>query len=141
MKFPRLSLLALAFAVRVIAQENVTFNEHIRPILADNCFACHGVDASHRKAKLRLDTAAGATADRDGVRAIVPGDLEKSELWQRITSPHEDEVMPPPESHKTPLKPERRELIKKWIQQGAVYQNHWAYEPVARAPVPPATAG
>ncbi len=114
----------------------ITFNEHIRPILAQNCFACHGTDAAHRKAELRLDSAASATAERKGVRAIVPGDLASSELWQRIISPHEDEMMPPPESHKAPLKPAQRELIKRWIEQGAVFQNHWAFEPVTR-PAPP----
>lgn len=138
---PRLLLLALIGTVPALADERVTFNEHIRPILADNCFACHGVDASHRKGKLRLDIAAGATAERDGTRAITPGDLAKSELWQRIISPHEDEVMPPPESHKTPLKPAQRELIKKWIEQGATYQNHWAYEPVSRPELPKAAGG
>ena len=91
-----LPLILLPLAVR--AGDKVTFNEHIRPILAENCFACHGSDAAHRKAKLRLDLSSGATAERDGVRAIVPGDLAKSELWQRIISPHDDEVMPPPES-------------------------------------------
>ncbi len=129
---------ALLASTSVLADDRVTFNEHIRPILSDNCFACHGVDPSHRKAKLRLDIAAGATAEREGMRAITPGDLAKSELWQRIISPHEDEVMPPPESHKPPLKPEQRALIKKWIEQGAVYQNHWAYEPVARPELPKA---
>jgi len=138
---PRLLLLALIGTVPALADERVTFNEHIRPILADNCFACHGVDASHRKAKLRLDIAAGATAERDGTRAITPGDLAQSELWQRIISPHEDEVMPPPESHKTPLKPAQRELIKKWIEQGAAYQKHWAYEPVTRLALPKAAGG
>jgi hypothetical protein len=75
------------------------------------------------------------------VRAIVPGDLEKSELWQRIISTDEDEIMPPTESHKAPLKREQRELIRKWIQQGAVFQAHWAYEPVERRPLPAAAAG
>ncbi len=128
----------VAISTAALADDRVTFNEHIRPILADNCFACHGVDAAHRKAKLRLDTAAGATAEREGNRAIVPGDWEKSELWQRIVSPHEDEVMPPPESHKQPLSAAQRDLIKRWIAQGAVYQNHWAYEPIAQATVPSA---
>jgi mono/diheme cytochrome c family protein len=139
---PRLFLLAgLLVAVRLGAQEKVSFNEHIRPILAENCFACHGVDAAHRKAKLRLDNAAEATAERKGVRAIVPGDLEKSELWQRITSPHDDEVMPPPESHKPPLAKEQQQLIKRWIEQGAVYQKHWAYEPIVARAVPEPAGG
>ena len=137
---PRIPLvLALVFSATVFAEDKVSFNEHIRPILADNCFACHGTDAAKRKAKLRLDVAESATSElKSGARAIVPGDLEKSELWQRIISPHEDEVMPPPESHKQPLTAPQRELIKRWIQQGAAYQNHWAFEPVARPAVPAA---
>lgn len=119
-----------------MAVETLSFNEHIRPILADNCFACHGTDAAHRKAKLRLDTAEGATTERNDVTAIVPGNLQNSELWHRIISKDDDEVMPPPDSHKTPLKPEQIALIKAWIEQGAVYQKHWAYEAVTRPPLP-----
>ena len=134
----RLVVLSAVLSSSVFGAAPVTYNEHIRPILSNNCFACHGKDEAHRKGKLRLDTFEGATADREGVRALVPGDFEKSELWQRIVSPHEDEVMPPPDSQKTPLKPEERELIKRWIQAGAVYQKHWAYEPVAAVAVPSA---
>lgn len=132
MKLPRLLVVGALAASASAADETITFNEHIRPILAENCFACHGVDAAHRKGKLRLDVAEGAMAQREGHAAIVPGNLEKSEAWQRIISPHDDEVMPPPESHKPPLKPEQRELVRKWILQGAPYQKHWAYEPVAK---------
>ncbi|MSU48275.1 MAG: DUF1553 domain-containing protein [Opitutus sp.] len=137
----RLLLLVLLAPIGAFADEKITFNEHIRPILSDNCFACHGADAGHRKADRRLDLADGATREHKGVRAIVPGDFEKSELWQRIISPHEDEMMPPPESHKAPLKPEQRALIKKWIEQGAAYQRHWSYEPVAQPQVPVAAGG
>ena len=137
----RIVFLAVVAAASAGAEEKVTFNEHIRPILSNNCFACHGVDASHRKAKLRLDNSAGATAEKNGLRAITPGDLEKSELWHRIISQDEEEVMPPPESNKQPLKPEERELIRRWILQGAEYQNHWAYEPVAKPEVPAASGG
>jgi hypothetical protein len=133
-------LILLPLVAVAVAEEKITFNEHIRPILADNCFACHGADAAHRKAKLRLDQGAEATAARDGIRAFAPGDLAESEAWQRILSSDPEEVMPPPDSHKPPLKPEQRALLKRWIEQGAVYQNHWAYEPVAR-PVLPAPAG
>ncbi|MBL9203216.1 MAG: PSD1 domain-containing protein [Opitutaceae bacterium] len=133
--------LPLAFATAFAAEDRLTFNEHIRPILSDNCFACHGVDAAHRKGKLRLDTADGATAPRAGsLPAVTPGSLEKSELWQRVISSHDDEVMPPPESQKRPLTAEQRGLIKRWIEAGATYQKHWAYEPVAR-PLPPAAQG
>jgi mono/diheme cytochrome c family protein len=141
MYFRRFALLSVVLSAGALADDKVTFNEHIRPILSNNCFACHGSDAAHRKAKLRLDTAAGATAEKNGLRAITPGDLDKSELWHRIISKDEEEVMPPAESHKQPLKPEEVALIKRWIQQGAEYQNHWAYEPVAKPQVPAATGG
>ena len=118
----------------------VTFNEHIRPLLARSCFPCHGMDAAQRKADLRLDLPESATADRKGVRAIVPRDLPNSELWHRLASPHDDEVMPPPDSHKPPLTPAERNLVKAWIEAGAVYQKHWAFEPIAR-PAPPSAAG
>ncbi len=140
MSFRRLAVVASLLPAALSAADKVTYNEHIRPILSANCFACHGVDASHRKAKLRLDTFEGATAEREGVRAVVPGDPQKSELWHRIVSPHEDEVMPPPDSHKAPLKPEQRDLVRRWIEQGAVYQKHWAFEAIAR-PEPPSPAG
>ena len=140
---PRLLLCSVALVSSgfTATDDQVTFNAHIRPILSASCFACHGADAEHRKAKLRLDQAASATAERKGVRAIVPGDLANSELWQRITSPDSEEVMPPADSKKPPLKPEQRALIRRWIEQGAVYQNHWAYEPVARPALPPPVGG
>ncbi len=109
----------------------IEFNRDIRPILSDNCFACHGFDPKTRKAKLRLDTREGATADRDGTRPISPGDLAKSEVWQRIISNDEDSVMPPPKSHKS-LTDKQKQTIKKWIEQGAPYQQHWSYEPIKK---------
>ena len=115
----------------------VQFNRDIRPILSENCYACHGFDPKHRSADLRLDTFEGATEDRDGARAIVPGDVIKSEAWLRIISEDKDEVMPPPKSHKPPLSPRQRALIKAWIEQGAVYEKHWAFTPPQRSTVPP----
>src|SRR5439155_15199069 len=103
------------------------FNRDIRPVLSENCFACHGPDANKRKAGLRLDTKDGIferTAKHEP--AVVPGKLEKSELWRRITATDPDDVMPPPKSHKT-LKPEQKELFKQWILAGASWQGHWAY--------------
>jgi hypothetical protein len=141
MYFRRIAFLGIVLSVTAFADDKVTFNEHIRPILANNCFACHGADAAHRKAKLRLDTAAGATAEKNGLRAITPRDLENSELWHRINSSDEEELMPPAESNKPPLKPEQRALIKRWIEQGAEYQNHWAYEPVKPPALPGAKGG
>ncbi len=115
--------------------DKVSFNQHIRPILADKCFACHGLDAKKRKGNLRLDTLDGATADHDGEHAVVPGNLEKSVAWQRILSKDPDEHMPPAESHKT-LDDSETALIKRWIEQGAPYQKHWAFEPPIKGAAP-----
>jgi hypothetical protein len=103
------------------------FNRHIRPILAENCLACHGHDVSSRKGKLRLDTREGlfeATADH--APAVAPGSLERSPLWKRITTPDPDDVMPPPDSRKS-LTSEQKEQIKDWILAGAQWQGHWAF--------------
>ncbi|MBK8090579.1 MAG: PSD1 domain-containing protein [Verrucomicrobiaceae bacterium] len=115
-----------------VAVEEISFNQHIRPILAENCFACHGFDPKHREADLRLDTFKGATEDRDGVRGIVPGDLAKSSTWERIITTDKDEVMPPPKSHKQPLTAAQRDLIRRWIESGAKYESHWAFLPPRR---------
>ncbi len=145
MIFPSLRLpfciLALVSTACAAAVDQVTYNEHIRPILADNCFACHGSDAGDRKAKLRLDQFDSATADRRGVRAIAAGDLANSEAWHRIVSQDPDEVMPPPDSHKKPLSPAQRALLQRWIEQGAIYQKHWAFEPISRPALPSPVAG
>ena len=118
------------------ATETISYNEHIRPILAENCFACHGRDESKREADRRLDTFDGATAERKGIQAIVPGRIDDSDAWLRITSTDDDERMPPTDSHKPPLTPKQTELIQRWIEQGAVYQQHWAYEPNTAPAVP-----
>ena len=115
------------------------FTRDIRPILADKCFACHGPDSNTRKAKLRLDTNDGATATHNGVAAIVPGDLENSEAWVRILSLDEDEVMPPPDSHKE-LSDTEKELLRQWILGGAKYEDHWAFI-APRKPALPGNAG
>jgi hypothetical protein len=91
--------------------ERLEFNRDIRPILSDKCFACHGFDAKTREAKLRLDTAEGAYALKDGVQAIKPGELGQSEVWHRVTSTDRDEIMPPPESNKS-LSDEEKKLLK-----------------------------
>lgn len=114
----------------------VSFNRDIRPLLSDNCYSCHGFDEKHRGAGLRLDVRESALADNDGVRAIVPGDPGKSELWLRILSEDEDEVMPPPKAHKPPFSNDQKALIRRWIEQGAQYEAHWAFVPPVRATVP-----
>ena len=100
--------------------------------------ACHGPDANARKASLRLDTKEGLfekTPKRDP--AVVPGNLAKSELWRRVTTTDPDDVMPPPDSHKT-LKPEQKEVLKKWILAGAPWQGHWAFIKPERPAMPDA---
>ncbi len=118
--------------------EEVTFNKHIRPIFSDTCFSCHGFDANTREADLRLDTPEGAyaaLADAPDLKGIVPGDPENSEAWYRIISDDPTELMPPPKFHK-PLSEYQKQLIKRWIEQGAKYEEHWAYIPMKRPEVP-----
>ncbi len=117
---------------------SVTFNAHIRPILSDKCFSCHGFDAKTREADLRLDTPEGAYAalkDDPSKKAVVPGKHADSEVWRRITSTDPDLVMPVPDFHK-PLTEREISLITRWIDQGAAYERHWSFEPVVKAPVP-----
>jgi len=129
-----LSTLAGATLHAAQPQPQISFNRDVRPILSENCFACHGFDPKHRQADLRLDTFAGATEDHDGSRGIVPGDLTQSAAWQRIISTDPDEVMPPPKSHKPPLSPAQRTILKTWIEQGAKYERHWSFEPPKPSP-------
>lgn len=112
-----------------LADSGISYNRHIRPILSDNCFSCHGPDGHGRKADLRLDTFEGATDPE--LKTIVPGDVDASELVARILSPDQDNIMPPPESHKT-LTPAQIDLLKRWIADGAEYEEHWAFLPVTR---------
>ncbi|MEM9986050.1 MAG: PSD1 and planctomycete cytochrome C domain-containing protein, partial [Bacteroidota bacterium] len=114
------------------------YNVHVRPILSDKCFACHGPDASKREAGLRLDTPEGAFAalkESPGRFALVAGDPEKSELWHRIRSEDPSSVMPPPES-KLKLTPQEVEMLRQWIEQGAAYQPHWAFIPPTSPSIP-----
>ncbi|MEO1991018.1 MAG: PSD1 and planctomycete cytochrome C domain-containing protein, partial [Pirellulales bacterium] len=127
-----LSVLAAADA----SEPSVDFNRDIRPILSDRCFACHGPDGDKREAGLRLDKRTSATSESDsGTVAIVPGKPSESHLLYRITSADPDIVMPPPHINKTIL-PDEAEILKRWITQGAVYRNHWAFEPIKRPAVP-----
>jgi hypothetical protein len=117
------------------AETNIDFNRDIRPILSENCFQCHGFDEKARQAELRLDQADSAYADHDGTKPIVPGHPDQSELWRRITTDDESELMPPPDSHRV-LKPEQKETLKHWIEQGAPYAKHWSFIPPVKADVP-----
>jgi hypothetical protein len=131
------ALLFLALLVVSSAQaSSLSFNRDIRPILSENCFACHGFDASKRKAKLRLDNAEGAlAANAEGRRAIVPGKPLQSQAYLRLISEDKDELMPPPESHKK-LSAAQIEVLRQWIEQGAAYEKHWAFEPLRAATKP-----
>ena len=116
--------------------ERVDFNHHIKPLLSDRCYTCHGPDEKGRKAKLRLDTKEGAFQSLDdGMFVIKPGNLAKSELIRRITTSDPDDVMPPPSSHLT-LSRDEVELLKRWVQQGAEWKNHWAFLPVEEVKPP-----
>ncbi len=117
----------------------VSYNFHIRPILSDKCFKCHGPDASKRKASLRLDIADSAYAplkETKGAFAIIPGKPEASELYLRVISTDTAYMMPSPEEHLGALTPYETILIKKWIEQGAKYETHWAFIPPIKAPLP-----
>jgi len=120
--------------------ENPTFNRHIRPILSDSCYKCHGPDSTQRKTDLRFDTKAGLFEKRGDHSIIVPGKPGKSELYRRIASKDPFVHMPPPDSGRT-ISPRQVALIKRWIKQGAKWEPHWAFIPPKRPPVPELSDG
>ena len=146
---PRLGSIvaALVFAGPAWAAEGalprIQYNEQIQPILAENCFLCHGPDSSTRKAALRLDRFPDATTPRENDKwdpAIVPGHPASSPLVERIKATDAEDIMPPPDSHKQ-LKPAEVALLERWVAEGAEYQPHWSLIPPTRPVVPaPATA-
>ena len=111
-----------------LCASEVSFNRDIRPLLSDRCFHCHGPDEGTRKGDLRLDTVEGAMLDHDGVRAVVPGDPDQSELIQRIFTNDPDDLMPPPDSDAS-LSEAEKALFRAWIQNGAEYETHWSFVP------------
>ncbi len=105
----------------------ISFNQDIRPILSENCYACHGPDAEAREADLRLDVEEWAFRKReDGPPAIIKGDPDGSPVYQRIMNPLKSEIMPPEDSHKV-LTAEQKQLIGQWISEGAEWEGHWAF--------------
>src|SRR5258708_10436520 len=117
--------------------QSVEFNRDIRPILSDKCFTCHGPDAANRKTKLRFDNEEGATMDLGkGGHAIVPGDGARSELYQRIASENPALRMPPAYAGHDRLNDREIDLIRRWIEQGAVWQRHWAWLPPRKSEIP-----
>src|SRR5262245_50185210 len=113
----------------------VDFNRDVLPILSNNCFQCHGPDEQARKAKLRLDTKEGAFRVRNGQTVLVPGKSAESELYRRVASDDETEVMPPPKSNKK-LTARQIDTLKRWIDQGAAWGKHWSFEPPRRPGLP-----
>jgi hypothetical protein len=129
-----LSLLILPIVA--LAAEKPDYNFGVRPILSDNCFACHGPDRENLKGGLRLDLRESATKPaKSGETAIIPGKPESSTLIARILSADAEEVMPPPKSHKK-LSKTQIDTLRQWIAAGAEYQPHWAFIPPRNSPVP-----
>ena len=119
--------------------EKVSFTFNIRPILSDKCFKCHGPDASHRQARLRLDIADSAYAglkETKGAYAIVPFKPGQSELLKRINSSDLTYIMPPPDAHLGLLSESEKKLFEKWIEQGAKYEKHWAFVAPVKSNLP-----
>jgi hypothetical protein len=120
------ALVLLAVLPVLWGAEPISYNRDVRPILSENCFSCHGFDEHGRKAKLRLDRREDAVASREDGPAIVPGKLAESLVWQRIISDDPDDLMPPPESH-LKLSASDKTILRRWIEQGAPYEPHWAF--------------
>ncbi|WP_245189396.1 DUF1553 domain-containing protein [Lunatimonas salinarum] len=118
--------------------EQIDYNLHVKPILSDRCFSCHGPDPNTREAGLRLDIAEGVygpLADNKHKVAVFPGDLHRSDVYDRLVSEDPERVMPPPQSNLS-LSPREKAIIIRWIEQGAVYKPHWAYIRPEKSPLP-----
>ncbi len=128
-------LLFVVVALRLPAADDLQFNRDIRPILSDKCFQCHGPDDDARQADLRLDTRAGLFEKRDEHVAFAAGRVDQSEALRRILSNDADERMPPPTSKKT-LTAKQIATLRTWVEQGAKWETHWAFEKPRRADLP-----
>ncbi|MCH7224689.1 PSD1 and planctomycete cytochrome C domain-containing protein [Haloferula sp. A504] len=137
----RLVISAALIAAAPCAMAEVDFARDIRPILSDRCFKCHGFDEQTREADLGLHTFDEATRDLGGYAAIVPGDPDASELIKRITSDDPDEVMPPANANKPRLNDGELAVFRKWIEEGAKYEPHWAFTPPVEPEIPAAGEG
>ena len=131
----RLTGLLLTLCTGGAVGNDLSLFDEVLPILSDKCFHCHGPDEADRKADLRLDHFEGATADLGGYSAVVPGDARASELVKRIFSTDSDEVMPPPES-KLVLSQAEKDSLRKWVDAGAEYKEHWSFVKPLRPEVP-----
>ncbi|HEY3440122.1 MAG TPA: DUF1553 domain-containing protein [Paludibaculum sp.] len=128
-------VVSLIVTVHGAASAKVSFQREIRPILSDSCFLCHGPDKARRMMGLRLDTREGAFSKRGSGAVIVPGKPQASLLYQRVTAAQPEKVMPPVSSHKK-LTPEQKDTLKRWIEEGANWEEHWAFQAPARRELP-----
>ncbi len=133
--FVLVSLIPIQNSIVQGEDQSIRYSRDIRPILAKKCLTCHGPDEENRDSEFRLDTEEGAFEDRDGVQGIVAGKPEESQVYQRIISEDEDEIMPPVDSKQTLTKKEI-ELIRTWIKQGGKYEKHWAFTAPVRPKLP-----
>lgn len=128
------------FAADLPLPDKIEFNRDVRPILSDNCFFCHGPDKNKREADLRLDDGSGFTGTGSHAAVVTPKSPDKSDLWKRIIANDPDEKMPPASAGKT-LSERDVAIIRKWIEQGAEYQGHWAFIPPKKLAPPTVPAG
>ena len=115
--------------------ETIDYNFHVKPILSDRCYACHGPDEKALEAGLRLDDMEHATSElpeSEGHYAIVPGNLRKSQVFHRVISDDPDVMMPPPESNLS-LTAEEKAILVRWIEEGAAYTQHWSFIPPVKS--------
>ncbi len=133
------SVVTISSAAAQTLPSKIEFNRDIRPILSDHCFACHGPDAKHREADLRVDTQEGLLGADGNSGAVAAGNVEHSVLFSRVTSEDTEELMPPPKFGK-PLSPNQIALLKRWIEEGAVWEGHWAFQPIREAAIPDVSA-
>jgi hypothetical protein len=129
---------ALALGVPGHSAEKLHYNRDIRPILSDKCFHCHGPDKNKRDSGLRLDVREDAIANRDGVRALVPGKPDESEIIVRISTTDADDHMPPAKAKLESITPAEIAILKRWIAEGAEYEAHWSFIPLQPVATPKA---
>ncbi len=135
-----LPVLVLLSSISALSAATIDFSRDIQPILSDKCYLCHGPDAKERKGDLRLDVEKEAKALKDGVAAILPGKSHESSLIERIFSDDPDEMMPTPKSNRK-LTEAQKQLLKQWIDEGAKWGMHWAFERIERPQVPARSGG
>ncbi len=128
-------LCIVAPAALAVVPAKIDFQRDVRPILSDNCFRCHGPDPGTRMVDLRLDLREAATAKREHGTAVVPGSPEQSLLWQRVSHEKPAKRMPPPYANKV-LTADQKETLKRWIEQGATWKEHWVYTAPKRPALP-----